>query len=324
MKVGDVMIRKIGVLTSGGDAPGMNAAVRAVVRAGISNDLEVYGIHDGYRGLYEGKIERLYRKSVSETINRGGTFLGTERLPEFKYREVREVGIENLHKHGIDALVCIGGDGTYQGALALTQMGINCVGIPGTIDNDVAGTDYTIGFDTALNTIVDAVDKLRDTSSSHRRCSLIEVMGRHCGALAINAGIAVGAELVITSETGYNEEEIIEVICEAAKTKRHCIVIIAEKVTNVSDLAKLITAKTPFQARASILGHIQRGGCPTPRDRVLASTMGVKAVEELIKGNGGVCICEVNNKLQAIPFETALSMKKDQVSEKMKAFKELW
>ena len=318
------MIRKIGVLTSGGDAPGMNAAIRAVVRAGISNDLEVYGIHDGYRGLYEGKIERLYRKSVSETINRGGTFLGTERLPEFKYPEVREVGIENLHKHGIDALVCIGGDGTYQGALALTKMGINCIGIPGTIDNDVCGTDYTIGFDTALNTIVDAVDKLRDTSSSHRRCSIIEVMGRHCGALAINAGMAVGAELVITSETGYNEEEIIEVICEAAKTKRHCIVILAEKVTNVSELANLITAKTPFQARASILGHIQRGGCPTPRDRVLASCMGVKAVQELIKGNGGCCICEVNNELKAIPFEKALTMKKDQVTEKMKAFKELW
>lgn len=318
------MIRKIGVLTSGGDAPGMNAAIRAVVRAGISNDLEVYGIHDGYRGLYEGKIERLYRKSVSETINRGGTFLGTERLPEFKYPEVREVGIENLHKHGIDALVCIGGDGTYQGALALTKMGINCIGIPGTIDNDVCGTDYTIGFDTALNTIVDAVDKLRDTSSSHRRCSIIEVMGRQCGALAINAGMAVGAELVITSETGYNEEEIIEVICEAAKTKRHCIVIITEKVTNVTELAKLITDKTPFQARASILGHIQRGGRPTPRDRVLASCMGVKAVQELLKGNGGCCICEVNNELTAIPFEKALTMKKDQVTEKMKAFKELW
>lgn len=318
------MIRKIGVLTSGGDAPGMNAAIRAVVRAGISNDLEVYGIQDGYRGLYEGKIERLYRKSVSETINRGGTFLGTERLPEFKYREVREVGIENLHKYGIDALVCIGGDGTYRGALSLTEMGINCVGIPGTIDNDVAGTDYTIGFDTALNTIVEAVDKLRDTSSSHRRCSIIEVMGRNCGALAINAGIAVGAELVITSETGYNEKELVDTICEAAKSKKHAIVIVAEKVVDVEELAKLITAKTPFQARASILGHIQRGGCPTPRDRVLASLMGVRAVEELIKGNGGVCICEINNALEAIPFEKALTMKKDQVSKKMEAFKELW
>ena len=263
--------------------------------------------------------------SIRPTPNPSGVrFLGTERLPEFQYEEVRQVAIERLNEYGIDALVCLGGDGTYRGALALTQMGINCVGVPCTIDNDVAGTDYTIGFDTALNTIVDAVDKLRDTSSSHRRCSLIEVMGRNCGALAIHAGIAVGAEFVITSETGYNEEELIESICNAAKTKRHAIVIVAEKVTNVQELAKLITAKTPFQARASILGHIQRGGCPTPRDRVLASCMGVKAVEELIKGNGGCCICEVNNSLVAIPFEEALTMKKDQITEKMKSFKELW
>lgn len=318
------MIRKIGVLTSGGDAPGMNAAIRAVVRAGISNNLEVYGIYDGYRGMYEGKIERLYRKSVSEKINRGGTFLGTERLPEFEHEEIRQVAIENLQEYGIDALVCLGGDGTYRGALALTKMGINCVGVPCTIDNDVAGTDYTIGFDTALTTIVEAVDKLRDTSSSHRRCSIIEVMGRNCGALAIHAGIAVGAEIVITSETGYDPEELIETICNAAKTKRHAIVIVAEKVTSIFDMADLISKKTPFSARASILGHIQRGGCPTPRDRVLASCMGVKAVEELVKGNGGVCICERNNTLEAIPFETALTMKKDQVSEKMKSFKELW
>ena len=318
------MIRKIGVLTSGGDAPGMNAAIRAVVRAGISNNLEVYGIYDGYRGMYEGKIERLYRKSVSEKINRGGTFLGTERLPEFEHEEIRQVAIENLQEYGIDALVCLGGDGTYRGALALTKMGINCVGVPCTIDNDVAGTDHTIGFDTALTTIVEAVDKLRDTSSSHRRCSIIEVMGRNCGALAIHAGIAVGAEIVITSETGYDPEELIETICNAAKTKRHAIVIVAEKVTSIFDMADLISKNTPFSARASILGHIQRGGCPTPRDRVLASCMGVKAVEELVKGNGGVCICERNNTLEAIPFETALTMKKDQVSEKMKQFKELW
>ena len=245
-------------------------------------------------------------------------------MPEFEHEEIRQVAIENLQEYGIDALVCLGGDGTYRGALALTKMGINCVGVPCTIDNDVAGTDHTIGFDTALTTIVEAVDKLRDTSSSHRRCSIIEVMGRNCGALAIHAGIAVGAEIVITSETGYDPEELIETICNAAKTKRHAIVIVAEKVTSIFDMADLISKKTPFSARASILGHIQRGGCPTPRDRVLASCMGVKAVEELVKGNGGVCICERNNTLEAIPFETALTMKKDQVSEKMKSFKELW
>lgn len=318
------MIKKIGVLTSGGDAPGMNAAIRAVVRAGISNGLEVYGIFDGYRGMYEGKIDRLYRKSVSEKINRGGTFLGTDRLPEFKYKEIREVAIENVHEFGIDGVVCIGGDGTYHGALELSKMGLKCVGVPGTIDNDISGTDFTIGFDTALTTIVDAVDKLRDTSSSHRRCSIVEVMGRNCGALAIHAGIAVGAEMVITSETGYNPDELVEVICEAAKTKRHAIVLVSEHVTDINEMAQLITAKTPFTARSTILGYVQRGGCPTPRDRILASCMGAKAVDELINGQGGTCICEKNNDLVAIPLEEALSTKRDQVSAKMKVFKELW
>lgn len=318
------MIKKIGVLTSGGDAPGMNAAVRAVVRAGISHGLEVYAIYDGYRGLYEGKIERMYRKSVSERLNRGGTFIGTARLPEFKYAEVREVCIENLHEYGIDALVCIGGDGTYHGALELTKMGVDCIGLPGTIDNDICGTEYTIGFDTALSTIVDAVDKLRDTSSSHRRCSIVEVMGRNCGALAIHAGIAVGAEVVICAETGYNEEEVVKTVCEAAKSKRHCIVIVSEHTLDLSELEKTINERTPFSARTTVLGYIQRGGSPTPRDRILASSMGVRAVEELLKGNGGTCICEVGGKLEAISIEKALTTKRDQVTEKYREFKELW
>lgn len=318
------MIKKVGVLTSGGDAPGMNAAIRAVVRTALYYNLEVYGIYDGYRGLYEGKIERLFRKSVSEKIMRGGTFLGTARLPEFTNPEIRKVAIDNLHQYGIDALVVIGGDGTYRGALALNKMGINCVGIPGTIDNDIHGTDYTIGFDTAMHTVVDAVDKLRDTSSSHRRCSIIEVMGRNCGAIAIWTGIAVGAEYVASKEIGYNEEEIIEVIRQASRVKRHAIVIVTEHLIDVNHLAKVITEQTQFEARATVLGHIQRGGSPTVRDRVLASTMGVKAVEELINGNSGCCICEVGNKLVAIPFEEALQMEKDQVMEKYRAFKVLW
>lgn len=318
------MIKKIGVLTSGGDAPGMNAAVRAVVRAGITHGLEVYAIYDGYKGLYEGKIERMYRKSVSEKLNRGGTFIGTARLPEFKYKEVREVCIENLHEYGIDALVCIGGDGTYHGALELTKMGVQCIGLPGTIDNDICGTEFTIGFDTALTTIVDAIDKLRDTSSSHRRCSIVEVMGRNCGALAIHAGIAVGAEVVICAETGYNKEEVLKTVTEAAKSKRHCIVIVSEHTLDIEQLEKDITDNTPFMARKTILGYIQRGGSPTPRDRILASTMGVKAVEELLKDNGGTCICEVKGELTAIPIETALTLKRDQVAEKYKDFKELW
>ncbi|MDD3191411.1 MAG: 6-phosphofructokinase [Bacilli bacterium] len=318
------MIKKIGVLTSGGDAPGMNAAIRAVVRTAITNDLEVYGIYDGYKGLYEGKIERLFRKSVSEKIHHGGTFLGTARLNEFVHREIREVAIENLHEYGIDALVTIGGDGTYRGALALEKMGVKCVGIPGTIDNDIGGTDYTIGFDTALNTVVDAVDKLRDTSSSHRRCSIIEVMGRNCGAIAIWTGISVGAEYVACKELGYDEQDIIETIRNASKSKRHAIVIITEHLTDVNHLAKVITENTQFEARSTVLGHIQRGGSPTPRDRVLASIMGVRAVEELMAGNSGTCICEVENKLVAIPLEIALETKKDHVTEKYRAFKMLW
>lgn len=318
------MIKKIAVLTSGGDAPGMNAAIRAVVRAGISNDFEVYGVYDGYRGLYEGKIERLFRKSVSEKINQGGTFLGTARLKEFALEEIREVAIENLHEFGIDALVAIGGDGTYRGALALHKMGIKTVGLPGTIDNDISGTDFTIGFDTALNTVVDAVDKLRDTSSSHRRCSIIEVMGRNCGAIAIWTGLAVGAEIVISKETGYNEEEVIETIRNASKSKRHAIIIVAENLIDVNHLAQVITENTQFEGRATVLGHVQRGGSPTPRDRVLASTMGVRAVQELANGNSGVCICEVNGVLKAVPFEEALSTKKDQFKEKYETFKVLW
>lgn len=302
----------------------MNAAIRAVVRAGISNGFEMFGIYDGYRGLYEGKIERLDRKSVSEKINQGGTFLGTARLKEFANPEIREVAIEHLHEYGIDALVCIGGDGTYRGAWALEQMGIKCIGIPGTIDNDIAGTEYTIGFDTAVNTVVEAVDKLRDTSRSHRRCSIVEVMGRNCGAIAVWTGIAVGAEVVACKETGYNEDDIIETIRSASKTKRHAIVIITENLCNVSELAQKITEKTQFDSRATILGHVQRGGVPTARDRVLASTMGVKAIEELAKDNSGCAICVVNNELVAVPFEKALSIHNDQVSEKYAAFKMLF
>lgn len=318
------MIKKIGVLTSGGDAPGMNAAIRAVVRTAIQHDLEVYGIYDGYRGLYEGKIERLYRKSVSEKINRGGTFLGTARLPEFKYREIREVAIDNLNEYGIDALVVIGGDGTFRGAMALDEMGIKTIGIPGTIDNDIPGTDYTIGFDTALQTSVEAVDKLRDTSSSHRRCSIIEVMGRNCGAIAIWTGLAVGAEYVASREIGYNEDDIVETIKNASRSKRHAIVIITENLADIDHLAKTITAKTQFEARPTVLGHIQRGGTPTARDRVLASTMGVKAVQALVEGISNHCVCIIGDQLITRPFTEAMTIEKDQVSEKHSAFKMLW
>ena len=317
-------IRRIAVLTSGGDAPGMNAAIRAVVRSGLEAGLEVYGIYDGYLGMYEGKIERMTRKSVSEKLDRGGTFLGTARLKEFSEEGVRLAAIENLKEYGIQGLVAIGGDGTYRGALALSKMGIRVVSVPGTIDNDIAGTDFTIGFDTAVNTAVDAVDKLRDTSSSHHRCSVVEVMGRNCGDIAVWTGLAVGAEVVISKETGYNEEEVLNIIRKASLVKKHAIVIVAENLVNVNDLAQTISEKTPFTARATILGHIQRGGSPTARDRVLASLMGVKAVEALLEGKSGVCICHRHGTLEALPIEEALASTDERILEKYEAFRKLF
>ncbi|MGD9604891.1 MAG: 6-phosphofructokinase [Bacilli bacterium] len=318
------MIKKIGVLTSGGDAPGMNAAIRAVTRTAIQNGLEVYGIHDGYLGMYEGRIERLYRKSVSEKMGHGGTFLGTARLKEFTEQEVREVAIGNLEQYGIDALVCIGGDGTYRGAIALSKMGIPCVCLPGTIDNDIAGTDYTIGFDTALNTVVEAVDKLRDTSNSHRRCSIIEVMGRNCGDLAVWTAIAVGAEVCIAKETGYDLPAILDNVTKAAQSKRHAIIIVAENMVKIEELADQVTANTPFEARATVLGHVQRGGSPSARDRVLASEMGVKSIHALLNGDTHHCICDHKGKIVSIPIEDALGDDSQQVLDKYEVFKVLW
>ena len=228
-------VKTIGVLTSGGDAPGMNACLRAIVRSGLVQGLEIYAIKDGYRGLIDDDIEKMTRHSVSDILNRGGTCIGTARLPEFKNPEVQKKGVEILKNHGIDALVAIGGDGTYQGAQALHKWGIHTIGIPGTIDNDVASSDFTIGFDTALNTIVECVDRLRDTSTSHQRCSVIEVMGHFCGDLSAYAGIACGSELTIINEQNISEDEIIENLkVEKAKGKRHAMVIISEKVLDVA------------------------------------------------------------------------------------------
>ena len=318
------MIKRIGILTSGGDAPGMNAAIRAVTRAAIHMGLEVYGIHDGYLGMYEGRIERLYRKSVSEKMGSGGTFLGTARLKDFHKLEIREVAKSNLEQYEIDAIIAIGGDGTYRGALALSQMGVPCVCMPGTIDNDIAGTDFTIGFDTALNTAIEAVDKLRDTSNSHRRCSIIEVMGRNCGDIAIWTAIAVGAEVCICKETGFNLPEVLENVTNAAKSKRHAIIILAENMVNINELAEEITKNTPFEARATVLGHIQRGGIPSARDRVLASEMGVKAVQALLNGDSHHCICHKGGKVLSTPIEEALGDDAEQVIEKYEIFKMLW
>lgn len=318
------MLRKIGILTSGGDSPGMNAAIRAVTRTALSNGIEVVGIHDGYKGLVEGNYEPFNKNSVSETISRGGTILGSARLPEFKNEEVVLKGCEQLKKNNIDAVVVIGGDGTYRGADSLTKHGINCIALPGTIDNDIQGTDFTIGFDTALTTIVECVDKLKDTSSSHHRCSIVEVMGNRCGDLAIHSGISCGAEILITPETGYDEEAVLEKIKYfESRGKNHAIVIVSEKVCDVNALADKISKTTGFAGRATILGHIQRGGSPTPRDRVLASRMGSKAVELLINGIGGHCVAIRNEEIISMPIEECVSMPRGNRKEYYKIFDQL-
>ncbi len=304
------MVKRIGVLTSGGDAPGMNAAIRAVTRVALNSGIEVFGIYNGYKGMVEGYIEPLTKANVGDIIDRGGTVLGSARLPEFKDEAVRLKAVEQLQKRGIEAIVVIGGDGSYRGAQALTDMGINCIGLPGTIDNDITSTDFTIGFDTALRTIVEAVDKLRDTSSSHHRCSVVEVMGNRCGDLAIWSGIACGAEIVCTSETGFEETEILERLrdLDVIRKKRHAIVIISEKMTDVHQFARKISLSTGFSGRATVLGHVQRGGSPTPTDRVLASRMGEKAVDLLMQGIGGQCVGIKDNKMIATPIEEALNL----------------
>ncbi|MBF9001839.1 MULTISPECIES: 6-phosphofructokinase [Vibrio] len=285
------MIKKIGVLTSGGDAPGMNAAIRGVVRTALGADLEVYGVYDGYLGLYQDRIEKLERSSVSDVINRGGTFLGSARFPEFKEEAVRAKAIENLKKHGIDALVVIGGDGSYMGAKKLTEMGYPCIGLPGTIDNDIAGTDYTIGYFTALNTVIEAIDRLRDTSSSHQRISIVEIMGRHCGDLTLMSAVAGGCEYIISPETGLDKELLISNLQDGIKKgKKHAIIALTELMMDANVLAKEIEAATGRETRATVLGHIQRGGCPSAFDRVLASRMGNYAVHLLLEGHGGRCV----------------------------------
>ncbi|AUQ27215.1 MULTISPECIES: 6-phosphofructokinase [Dickeya] len=292
------MIKKIGVLTSGGDAPGMNAAIRGVVRAALAENLEVYGIYDGYLGLYEDRMVQLDRYSVSDVINRGGTFLGSARFPAFREEAVRQVCVENMRKHDLDALVVIGGDGSYMGAKRLTEMGFPCIGLPGTIDNDVAGTDYTIGYFTALETVVEAIDRLRDTSSSHQRISIVEVMGRHCGDLTLAAAIAGGCEFIVLPEVDFKKEDLVEEIkAGIAKGKKHAIVAITELVCDVDELAHYIETETGRETRATVLGHIQRGGSPVAYDRILASRMGAYSIELLQQGYGGRCVGIQNEKL---------------------------
>lgn len=292
------MIKKIGVLTSGGDAPGMNAAIRGVVCTALSEGLEVFGIYDGYLGLYEDRIEKLERYSVSDIINRGGTFLGSARFSKFKDDSVRAKAIKNLKKHSIDALVVIGGDGSYIGAKRLTEEGFPCISIPGTIDNDVAGTDYTIGYFTALETIVEAIDRLRDTSSSHQRISIVEVMGRHCGDLTLAAAIAGGCEFIILPEIKFNIKDLVHKIRGwIGRGKKHAIIAITEHIYDINKLARYIEQETQRETRATVLGHIQRGGTPVAYDRILASRMGIYAISLLLQGYGGRCVGIINDKM---------------------------
>ncbi|PKR84288.1 6-phosphofructokinase [Heyndrickxia camelliae] len=303
-------MKRIGVLTSGGDAPGMNAAIRAVVRKGIYHDLEVMGIYNGYSGLINGKIEKLELGSVGDIIHRGGTMLHSARCEEFKTKEGQQKGIEQLKKHGIEGLVVIGGDGSYQGAKALTVQGFPCVGVPGTIDNDIPGTEFTIGFDTALNTVLDAIDKIRDTASSHERTFIIEVMGRDAGDIALWSGLAGGAETILIPEENYDMKDIVERLRKGnERGKKHSIIIVAEGVTSGNKFAEELKDAFNIETRVSVLGHIQRGGSPTASDRVLASRLGARAVELLMEGKGGRAVGIEKNDIVDYDIIEALSRK---------------
>lgn len=299
---------KIGVLTSGGDSPGMNAAIRAVVRKGIYHGLEVYGIYNGYQGVLNGTMKKLDLGSVGDILQRGGTILHSARLPEFAQLEVQKRGLEKLKENGLEGLVVIGGDGSYRGANALSKLGFPCIGVPGTIDNDIEGTDFTIGFDTALNTVIHAIDNIRDTASSHERTFVIEVMGRNAGDIALWAGLAGGAETILIPEENYNIEEIADRLERGKERgKKHSIIIIAEGVASGFKFAEELETKIKHDVKVSVLGHMQRGGSPSVADRVLASRLGARAVEFLIEGKQGRAIGIEKNEIVDHALEDVLS-----------------
>ena len=305
------MAKKIGVLTSGGDAPGMNAAVRAVCRAGLAKGMEVVGILRGYNGLLNGEVIEMNARTVSGIIQRGGTCLYTARCPEFKTKEGVAKAKAKCDELGIEGLVVIGGDGSFRGAADLSAMGMLCIGLPGTIDNDIACTDYTIGFDTAMNTAMDLVDKLRDTSQSHDRISVVEVMGRGAGHIAVNTGIACGATDIITKEVPYDLDQIAQTMLKKkANGKQNFVVVVAESIGHSHEIADELQKKTGIEARATVLGHVQRGGRPTVRDRVEATRMGYYAVELLEKGIGNRVVGIKDSKIVDFDIQEALSMTK--------------
>ena len=306
-------VKTIGILTSGGDAPGMNAAIRAVVRKAIYNGVKVKGIKKGYQGLLNEEIVDMDARSVSDTIQKGGTILGTARCMEFMTEAGQRKGAEICRKYGIEGLVVIGGDGSYRGAQALSRMGINTIGVPGTIDLDISCTDYTIGFDTAINTAMNAIDKIRDTSSSHERCSIVEVMGRHAGYIALWCGVANGAEDILLPEKyDYNEQAIINnIISNRKRGKTFHLIINAEGIGHSTSMARRVEAATGIETRATILGYMQRGGSPTCKDRYYASVMGAYAADLLCEGKTNRVVAYRNGDFVDFDIEEALAMKKN-------------
>lgn len=304
--------KSIAVLTSGGDAPGMNAAVRAVVRAGINKGMRVYGVYRGYNGLLNGDVQEMNLRSVSDIIGFGGTMLYTARSEEFATPAGIKKAADFCRSIDVSGVVVIGGDGSFKGARALTNAGINCIGIPGTIDNDIACSEYTVGFDTAMNTALQMVDRIRDTAQSHDRCSIVEVMGRRCGDIALQTGIATGATAILVPEIPYNiERDVIQRIVNTQKTgKKHFIIVVAEGVGKVAELANYIENRLGIETRATILGHVQRGGSPTLRDRVVASEMGFRAVELLEKNLGNRVVAMKDGKIIDLDINEALDMQR--------------
>jgi 6-phosphofructokinase 1 len=305
-------VKTIGVLTSGGDAPGMNAAVRAVVRTALAKGMQVKGIVRGYNGLIDDNVIDMDIRSVSDIIHRGGTMLYTARSPRFREEEGMQMAMKTCEKHGIDGIVCIGGDGTFRGARDLSLHGVPCVGVPATIDNDISSTEYTIGFDTAVNTCMEMVDRLRDTAQSHDRCTVVEVMGRGAGYLALHSGVACGATAILVPEIKADVKvDILDKISNAQKTgKKHFIVVVAEGIGDVDTLAKQIQSVTGIDSRATVLGHVQRGGTPSVRDRVTASKMGYEAVQLLSQGIGNRVVAEKDGKIVDYDIYDALNMTK--------------
>lgn len=312
------MAKTIAVLTSGGDAPGMNAAVRAVTRAALSKGIKVYGVRRGYNGLLNGDVFEMNLRSVSDILSKGGTVLYTARSPEFNTKEGVKKAAENCRKLGVDGVVVIGGDGSFKGARDLTGEGIPCVGVPGTIDNDISSSDYTIGFDTAMNTAMEMIDKIRDTAQSHDRCSVVEVMGRRCGDIALEVGIAIGATAILVPEVPYDlKRDVIDRLLKNRQTgKKHFIVVVAEGIGGIDNIVKEIEAQTGIETRGTVLGHVQRGGSPTLRDRVVASRMGYRAVELLEDGQSNRVVVMKDNHIVDYDITEALAMKK-QFNEKL-------